>query len=339
MQKVGAQIALLFTVLIVPGWWILAMQETGWASKVTAIYRVNAGLVRVSIKKGLVKIPFTGEGSMIAKYFGPKVETTAEFQEFCCGLSASMPMFSKTCGVGSVLHSTSVAMLLCILLGTIFMCVGAGLLALWQYDKPRESLRHWMRFFFAIGPVTFAAGTVQYMLLSGVISELPDITFQNTSVIGPCALISILLSVISCVPFFVSMVYVTKSTEEALNEHLSLMHKDAREESKLQNYMAAASGQEEGRPVTSASESYGQQPQQHFQSQPGQYNSASGPNFAGEGYGQQPQQEFQSQPGQYNSAWGPNFAPAPAGPGSYHVAEPNIIQAPAPASYAGQGAW
>eukprot|EP00930_Biecheleria_cincta_P019408 TRINITY_DN1481_c0_g1_i1.p1 TRINITY_DN1481_c0_g1~~TRINITY_DN1481_c0_g1_i1.p1 ORF type:complete len:333 (+),score=51.65 TRINITY_DN1481_c0_g1_i1:68-1000(+) len=310
MQKVGAQLALIFTVLIVLAWWILAMQETGWASKVTAIYTVHAGLVRVSIEKGLVKIPFTGEGSVIAKYFGPKVETTAEFQEFLCGLSASLPMFNNLCGVGSTLHSTSLAMLLCILLGTIFMCVGAGLLALWQYDKPRESLRHWMRFFFAIGPVTFAAGSIQYMLLHGVISGLPGVAFESGAVIGPCAMISIMLSAISVIPFVVSMSYVTKSAEEALNEHLSLMHKDAREESKLQNYMAAASGQEEGRSVTSASESYGQQAQHAFQPQPSQYR--------------------------------PNFAPSAAGPGQYHATQPNMLQAPAPAlvpSFNGQAAW
>jgi hypothetical protein len=290
------------------------MQETGWATKVTAIYKVEAGLIRISIKKGLIRIPFTGEGSTIAKYFGPKVETTAEFQDYCCGLSASVPMFSSACGVGSTLHNTSVAMLLCILLGTIFMCVGAGLLSLWQYDKPRESLRYWMRFFYGVGPVIFAAGTLQYMLCSGVISDLPDITYENRSVFGPCALISIMLTVISMVPFVVSMFYVTKSAEEALNEHLSLMHKDAREESKMQNYMAAAGYQEEGKPVTSPSGSYVQQAQQ----------------------------DYQPQPVQYNSAWGPNFAPAPAGPGHYHVAEQNMMQAPAPAmapSFSGQAAW
>jgi len=315
MQKVGTQLALLFTGMIVPGWWFLAMQETGWATKVTAIYKVEAGLIRVSIKKGLVRIPFTGEGSTIAKYFGPKVETTAEFQDFCCGLSASVPIFGgSVCTVGSTLHTTSVAMLLCILFGTIFMCVGAGLLGLWQYDKPRESLRQWMRFFYGVGPVFFAAGTLQYMLCSVVISDLPDLSHENRSVIGPCALISILMSVISMVPFVVSMFYVTKSTEEALNEHLSLMHKDAREETKMQNYMAAAGYQEEGKSVTSASESYGQQAQQ----------------------------DYQPQPVQYNSAWGPNFAPAPAGPGQYQVAQQNMMQAPAPAlvpSFTGQAAW
>jgi len=238
LDIVGARACLFVSGVCVILWWVLAFQESGWSQKVSLIYKVDIGLFKVDIGKGFVGhiTSFLGGKSTMA-IFKPHVHNTRDFAEYLCGIAAAFPLFHHSCHIGNFLDIGSMFMLFCILCGTVMTCIASGMLLMWL-QHPRAEVRFWLRFFYGMSPIAYIVGLTVYSLAAEELSGLPP---ANSGLsMGPCAILAWLLTAISWIPWWLATWFVHKSAEEALNEHLSYEHKEAREEQRLMNYQQAA---------------------------------------------------------------------------------------------------
>eukprot|EP00931_Biecheleriopsis_adriatica_P119220 TRINITY_DN94471_c0_g1_i1.p1 TRINITY_DN94471_c0_g1~~TRINITY_DN94471_c0_g1_i1.p1 ORF type:complete len:355 (-),score=50.16 TRINITY_DN94471_c0_g1_i1:34-1032(-) len=241
LHSVSAQFSIAITGLLIPCWVALLLQERGWATKVSAWYTVEAGLLHVHFKKGTVVhlISNSASNSLFQKFNElVSVYTVEDFKIVMCGL-ASWPGMSNACYVTQTLWGASMGVFAAVLLGIVCFLTGSCLLAMWAFRRPRRYFRIWSRIFYIIGSIMFAGSAFGYSHAAEKLKELPPSTDAINS--GPCVMVAALLSVLSCTPFLVS-VCIGKSREESLNEALSLKHKEQREEMRFNaNYGSAQS--------------------------------------------------------------------------------------------------
>eukprot|EP00933_Yihiella_yeosuensis_P004407 TRINITY_DN108775_c0_g1_i1.p1 TRINITY_DN108775_c0_g1~~TRINITY_DN108775_c0_g1_i1.p1 ORF type:complete len:325 (-),score=41.49 TRINITY_DN108775_c0_g1_i1:72-1046(-) len=233
-QQLGAKLTIVISVLVIIGWWALAFRETGWVSRVTPYYSVDLGLFYIRVKGGVYSILASGIApktvAWLRRTFTPKLRTTEDFKEYLCGLpevGIIRAANGSLCQFAQNIHFGSIAMIVCISFGTVFLMVGSTLVGIWLYQKPRAQHRFYAKLFYFLGVFTLFLGLIILYYNAISLSRLPPINQGIT--IGPHGILATILLVISCLPLILMKLLVGPTHDEVLNEGLSTHKKIMRE--------------------------------------------------------------------------------------------------------------
>lgn len=271
-KRLGVQVILFFSFLIVGGWTGIALSpltELGglWAHKVTLYYDLEVDLLYVKFGFGAVYKMVNGVLKHNAGNFKSssgksgwsdwllklnqvmgKRQTIEDFRSRICAISASLsiiPGVGQMCYVWTCLNSAAWTMMGCLILGCVLELSGCFVLINWAFYKPRSKDRKLCMLFFSLPPLVFTIGVAYYCYKLTQLEMMYPVT--DGMLLGPMSAFAAALCILALVPPCAAFCLIGETGAELYNEQLreqKMFQREWQEEQKmmagLENYGAVA---------------------------------------------------------------------------------------------------
>lgn len=223
-------INLVVTGILVLGWAGMLAMPRGWSSKFTLVIGMEFGLYRVEIYHGLASGIASMGMSLIHSDSARALDkivagrySLSDFRADMCAISPQLgPLQAMVgwdiCQVFSMVEYASYAMIIFGCFGIISLLVGAYLQQDYFTVKAREKKRTWALISFGLAPMFFFLGLVQYAILTSHLGRFPP---QDMTSFGTVYICAAIFTVLSVLPAFLTVKFVSKSYLEVINESLS----------------------------------------------------------------------------------------------------------------------
>jgi len=222
VQKLIAFISIILISLTTIGWTICLVLPYGWHLRKSLVYTIDIGLYKVSLGFGVVgdAAIFILRQAGLKKDLMDAIESLNDFEDTTFNVAARMCTLPNIlvdfCGIWTQLRLASIAMLILGCGGIILHILGAVFLYQYWNVKAKAITRKWTFGFLAIAPGMYSIAEIQYAFLTMGLNEFPPRDSDTTW--GPCLIFTMLLTVVSWVPFLLSAVAAKKSPDEDLQE-------------------------------------------------------------------------------------------------------------------------